>query len=251
MASTNSLNTITVDGVTYNSAAYEKSQTKEVKNDNLDKDAFLQLLVAQLRYQDPLEPEDNNEFIAQMAQFSTLEQMTNMTESMEGISTLVSNIDTSVLVGQLSGMIGKGIEWLNTTETADENGAPVTETSTLSGVVTGVTVASGTTKIIAETADGTRYHVDVANIAHIYETNKNSVSGVTAEEIDNVIGKEVKWTSTTPYVDETGEVVQSRETLTGTIKEFDANENQFLIQTEDSILRVGVNEVTFTGGETA
>ena len=245
MASTNSLNTITVDGVTYNSAAYEASQTKDAKSNNLDKDAFLKLLVAQLKYQDPLEPEDNNEFISQMAQFSTLEQMNNMTDSMNNISTLVSNIDTSVLVGQLSGMIGKGVEWLHTTESADENGAPVSETTTLSGVVTGVTVASGTTKILAETADGTRYQVDVANIAHIYEVNKNTNSAVpSVENVDTLIGRQVEWTTTTPYVNESGAVVNGTEKLTGVVTQFDPNENQLLVQTEDSIYRVGIGEVS-------
>ena len=44
----------------------------------LDKDAFLNLLVTELRYQDPLDPLKDRDFIAQMAQFSTLEQMQNL-----------------------------------------------------------------------------------------------------------------------------------------------------------------------------
>ena len=49
-------------------------------NDILGKDAFFQLLITQLRHQDPLSPMDDREFVAQMAQFSALEQMQNMTE---------------------------------------------------------------------------------------------------------------------------------------------------------------------------
>jgi len=52
------------------------NETKEYKN-MLDKDAFLNLLVTQLRYQNPLQPMEDKEFIAQMAQFSTLEQAQN------------------------------------------------------------------------------------------------------------------------------------------------------------------------------
>ena len=47
-------------------------------DNNLGKDAFLNLLVTQLQYQDPLEPASDTEYIAQMAQFSTLEQLQNL-----------------------------------------------------------------------------------------------------------------------------------------------------------------------------
>lgn len=49
---------------------------------SLDKDAFLKMLLTQLQNQDPLNPMDNTEFSAQMAQFSTLEQMSNMNDQL-------------------------------------------------------------------------------------------------------------------------------------------------------------------------
>lgn len=61
------------------------SKTPEVKDSNssLNKDAFLQLLVAQMKYQDPLEPTSNTEYISQLATFSELEEMQNVSASME------------------------------------------------------------------------------------------------------------------------------------------------------------------------
>ncbi len=50
---------------------------------SLDKDAFLQLLVAEMKYQDPLEPTSNTEYISQFTTFSELEQMQNMSSSMD------------------------------------------------------------------------------------------------------------------------------------------------------------------------
>ena len=60
------------DGVLQSSTASSISLSSETKtsNSSLDKDAFLQLLVAQMKYQDPLEPTDNTEYVAQLATFS-------------------------------------------------------------------------------------------------------------------------------------------------------------------------------------
>ena len=59
------------------------SQTSTTSNSSMDKEAFLQLLVAQMKYQDPLEPTSNTEYISQYAQFSQVESMQNMSASMD------------------------------------------------------------------------------------------------------------------------------------------------------------------------
>ncbi|MDI6728883.1 MAG: flagellar hook capping FlgD N-terminal domain-containing protein [Thermodesulfovibrionales bacterium] len=59
------------------------SQSSVTKNTELDKNAFLNLLIAQLKNQDPLNPMKDQEFIAQLATFSSLEQMGNMNKNME------------------------------------------------------------------------------------------------------------------------------------------------------------------------
>lgn len=182
----NAFNTITVDGVTYDAAAYAAQKAAEestkVKND-LDKDAFIKLLVTQLQYQDPLEPQENGEFIAQMAQFSSLEQMTNMAAKLEDINTLVGNIDTSVLVGQLSAMIGKGVDWTQTIQAADEDGNPYVEENELSGVITGVTVSNGATSVTVEDENGTIHRVEIGSISSVYELKGN---GSAAQALNNI-----------------------------------------------------------------
>ncbi|MBW2100590.1 MAG: hypothetical protein JRG68_07535 [Deltaproteobacteria bacterium] len=70
-----------VDAVTMSGGQLDNTQ----KSDILGKDDFLQLLVAQLKAQDPLNPMDNTEFTAQLAQFSSLEQLTNVNETLESL----------------------------------------------------------------------------------------------------------------------------------------------------------------------
>lgn len=167
----NSLNTITVDGVTYDAASYAASQTSTTttSNDTLGKDAFLQLLVTQMQYQDPLDPQDNSEYLSQLAQFSALEQMTNVAEGLTEVSELVSNINTSVLVAQLSNMIGQTVTW--STDSTDSSGT--TTTTKLSGTVKGVSISDGTPSLQVE-SNGTIYKVAVGNITAISATEKSS-----------------------------------------------------------------------------
>ena len=89
-----------------------KNSTKS-NSSGMDKEAFLQLLVAQMKYQDPLEPTSNTEYIAQYAQFSQVEQMQNMSSSMDlqrasalvgkevYIKTTTSSGDTKLIQGKV------------------------------------------------------------------------------------------------------------------------------------------------------
>jgi flagellar basal-body rod modification protein FlgD len=77
----------------------------------LDKDAFLQLLVAQLRYQNPLSPKDGQEYLAQAAQFATVEKLGNIERAQnEAITYQQLLLSTSFVGKSVSGLPSGGTE---------------------------------------------------------------------------------------------------------------------------------------------
>ena len=75
----------------------------------LGKDEFLKLLTTELRNQDPLQPMDNKDFVAQMAQFSSLEQMNNVANSMDELKNSLMGIYQQSLLTQGAALIGKNV----------------------------------------------------------------------------------------------------------------------------------------------
>jgi len=87
-----------------------------------DKEMFLQLLVAQMRYQDPMNPTDSGQFLAQSAQFTALEKMQTVADQ-------TAALFAAQMAFGASGLIGKTVTW------TDSDGA--TRTGTVSGVTFG------------------------------------------------------------------------------------------------------------------
>ncbi len=85
-------------------------------NQNLGEQDFLNLLVTQLTNQDPLSPQDDQQFLAQMAQFSTVEGVNNLSGAMNQV--------------QAASLIGKTIQY----QTADQSGNITTSTGQVSAV---------------------------------------------------------------------------------------------------------------------
>jgi flagellar basal-body rod modification protein FlgD len=84
--------------------AYNRSLAPgRIPQADLGKDDFLKLLITQLSHQDPTQPLEDKEFVAQMAQFSTLEQMTNMTGELSKVLGLLAR-------GQAVALLGKTVE---------------------------------------------------------------------------------------------------------------------------------------------
>ena len=115
MSTTTYGTTATTASSSTTSTTTSSSTTKS--NDELGKTEFLKLLVTELQNQDPLNPMQDQDFIAQMAQFSSLEQMQNM--------------NSSISISQASSMIGAEITWKDT------------KGNTNTGTVSSVEISSG------------------------------------------------------------------------------------------------------------
>ncbi|MGE7997278.1 flagellar hook assembly protein FlgD [Lysinibacillus sp. NPDC093190] len=164
---------------------YQKP-TKQTGNSELGKNAFLQLLIAQLKNQDPTNPMDDREFISQMAQFSSLEQMQNMTKTMESL--LLSQEQTQMM--SYSSFIGKEVKWHEVTNEKDEKGNFVINEGT--GIIESLKFVDGSVEFLL--ADGKK--ITPGNISGILGspgTNSNGNSETPLVQASKLIGKNVKY----------------------------------------------------------
>lgn len=151
------------------SATATTTATTRTANDELGKDAFLQLLVAQLQHQDPLNPSEDTEFISQLATFSTLEQLQNMNSSMQAT--------------QASGLIGKQVTWQ---EVVDGS------TKTYYATVESVRVDGSNVYLVVDSSTGKE--ITMSQVVLIEDPDSSIASQVS--QASALIGKQVSWYET-------------------------------------------------------
>ena len=122
--------------------------TTATTNPGLGQDDFLKILLTQLRFQDPLKPVDNEQFVAQLAQFSALEINRQQSDKIDTLSTIES-------VNQSLGLIGKTVQI-----GADRGGA--------SGSVTAVSYSSGEPLLTVKTSTTTLVNVRLSDVALVF-----------------------------------------------------------------------------------
>lgn len=113
----------------YSASNVQKASTK---TQTLGKDQFLSILVTQLKNQDPMQPMEDKEFIAQMAQFTSVEQLMNISSQLNAMSQSLGNV---------SGLIGKQISWVDSGSSSDQSGESTSEIKT--GIVDSIIVKDG------------------------------------------------------------------------------------------------------------
>ena len=145
---------------------------------NLDKDDFMKLLIAQLQNQDPTNPMKDTEFIAQMAQFSSLEQTMNLSKAFEKFA---ESQNQSQMI-QYNSFVGKEIKWHKVTDEKDAEGKPVVSEGT--GTIMGIKYANGS--VILKMDDG--QELSPGNISEVLSGDVSSNSLVNASML---IGKKV------------------------------------------------------------
>ncbi|WP_059172702.1 flagellar hook capping FlgD N-terminal domain-containing protein [Bacillus sp. FJAT-27445] len=96
--------------------SYSTARAGNTNNQELGKEAFLKILVTQLKHQDPTQPQKDGEFIGQMAQLSVLEQLSNLNKS------LTAYLESSNNISQYSYVMGNKVTWTNPETNAQENG---------------------------------------------------------------------------------------------------------------------------------
>lgn len=114
--------------------------TNATSNNNINQDEFIRLFLTQLRFQDPLEPVDNREFLSQLAQFTALEQSRQTSQNTTDLLSMNSSAQAISLLNRRVSVAGLGTPFVGTVTAVSftQDGPQLTVTSATSQVQTGI-----------------------------------------------------------------------------------------------------------------
>ncbi|WP_085428644.1 flagellar hook assembly protein FlgD [Sporosarcina ureae] len=154
--------------------------------DTMGKDAFMKILIAQMANQDPTNPMKDTEFVAQMAQFSSLEQTMNLANAFEKFA---ASQNQSQLI-QYNSFVGKEIRWHEVSDKKGEDDKPIINEGT--GVIQSIKYIDGS--VIFTMAGGKE--LSPGNISEVMGNGSSSGSGAIGQpnnlvQASMLIGKTV------------------------------------------------------------
>lgn len=168
------------DIIKNNQTATGETVSRATNSKTSDKDMFLKLLLAQMKYQDPMNPTDSAQYLSQMAQFTTVEKL----------ETMVTNTGSLLTASQMQSalnMVGANVEY----GVGDKQGA---------GVVTGITMIDGAPQLLVTDKDSKTTKVPLSDLTNIK-------IGATTTTPAPATGETAKAASTSPsQTDNTGTI---------------------------------------------
>lgn len=186
-------------------AAQAAMETASPTDRTMGREEFLKLLVAQMSHQDPLNPLQGHEFAAQLAQFSSVEQLININESIAGQGEMNSILAQSINSGVAAGLIGKTVD-------ADANMFMITGGSAADGGVKLDAAAAGVTVTIKNSANQVIRTIDMGALAegeHSFSWDGKSDGGATVPDGE--------YTFEITAVDAAGDAVSSSPLISGVV----------------------------------
>lgn len=184
----NNLSNMNINEQQKNKKSISKSKTENgtpviMPGEETNKDLFLQLLVAQMSNQDPLNPQDPTQYVTQLAQFSTLEQMQGVNEGMGYLIGLTNGVLVNSAMSTATALIGKRIEAYAPDVTIDpkeedditgEDTDNIDDKKTITGVVEGIKIENGI--VYMEVRSDKTGEVISIEYGSLIKVNENTIS---------------------------------------------------------------------------
>ena len=163
----------------------------------IDKEAFLNILMTQLKYQDPMNPTDTNQFLSQLAQISQVEQLTNISSTLDSMASANSSSNINQWLSAIGKKIGVNGSTMSTgdevvlTPSADYDKVVMSLTSVNDGTVAQQTInkgdsltytykGSGDVKVSAYALKGSKVVSCTGSLYRVVQSVQSSDSGLVA-----------------------------------------------------------------------